>query len=107
MHTHPGAYWSAVYYVDAGYAGAADPRLGGELILMDPRMPMILMTMPNLRFRVPGGRPHEPQLAMRPRSGRIVMFPAWLNHGVMPYRGQGERISIAANLNAVPRLAAG
>lgn len=102
MHTHPGAYWSAVYYVDDGYAGVDDPSLGGELMLMDPRMPMVLMTMPNLRFRVPGAAPHEPQLAMRPKSGRIVMFPAWLSHGVMPYRGKGERISIAVNLNAVP-----
>ena len=40
-HTHPGAFWSAVYYVDDGYEGSADDALGGELILLDPRMPGI------------------------------------------------------------------
>jgi uncharacterized protein (TIGR02466 family) len=102
LHAHPGAFWSAVYYVDDGYGGSQDPALGGELVLADPRMPMIMMTMPNLRFRQPGGRPNEPQLSMRPKSGRILIFPAWLNHGVMPYLGTGERISIAVNLAAVP-----
>ena len=103
MHTHPGAYWSAVYYVDDGYAGSSDPALGGELVLLDPRMPTVLMAMPNLRFRAPDGARHEPQLNMRPKSGRIIMFPGWLTHGVMPYRGRGERISIAVNLIAMPR----
>ena len=102
LHTHPGAYWSAVYYVDDGYQGSDDRSLGGELVLIDPRMPMIMMTMPNLRFLGPAGTPNEPQLAMRPKSGRLVMFPAWLSHGVMPYEGSAERISIAVNLRAVP-----
>ena len=106
LHTHPGAFWSAVYYVDDGYAGSADPGLGGELVLMDPRMPMIMMTMPNLRFVGAEGKPNQPQLVMRPKSGRIVMFPAWLSHGVMPYEGSGERISIAVNLLAIPHGAA-
>lgn len=106
LHTHPGAFWSAVYYVDDGYAGSSDPGAGGELVLMDPRMPMIMMTMPNLRFLGGDGKPNQAQLVMRPKSGRIVMFPAWLSHGVMPYEGPGERISIAVNLLAVPRGAA-
>jgi len=29
-HSHPGSYWSGVYYVDDGGI-AADPSLGGEL----------------------------------------------------------------------------
>ncbi|HEX8840685.1 MAG TPA: 2OG-Fe(II) oxygenase family protein [Sphingomicrobium sp.] len=106
LHTHPGAFWSAVYYVDDGYAGSSDPGAGGELVLMDPRMPMIMMTMPNLRFLGGDGKPNQAQLVMRPKSGRIVMFPAWLSHGVMPYEGPSERISIAVNLLAVPRGAA-
>lgn len=101
MHTHPGAYWSAVYYVDDGSGGTGNVQ-GGELMIEDPRMPMILMTMPNLRFRKPDGSYNEPQLGMKPKSGRIIMFPAWLNHGVVPHRGSSERISIAVNLLAVP-----
>ncbi len=101
MHTHPGAYWSAVYYVDDG-SDQHDGSQGGELVLEDPRMPMIAMSMPNLRLRSTNGSVHEPQLRMKVRTGRIIMFPAWLNHGVMPHRGPRERISIAINLLAVP-----
>jgi uncharacterized protein (TIGR02466 family) len=101
MHTHPGAFWSAVYYVDDGSGGAG--AQGGELTIEDPRMPMILMTMPNLRFRKPDGSYNEPQVGLKPKNGRIIMFPAWLSHGVVPHSGTGERISIAVNLLAVPR----
>ncbi len=102
MHTHPGAYWSAVYYVDDG-SERGDGAVGGELVIEDPRMPMILMTMPNLRLRSPNGSVHEPQLKMKVRSGRLIMFPAWLSHGVVPHQGPRERISIAINLLAIPK----
>ena len=36
---------------------------------------------------------------VRPRTGRLVMFPAWLLHQVRPYRGTAQRISIAFNLS--------
>jgi uncharacterized protein (TIGR02466 family) len=35
---------------------------------------------------------------VRPKSGRMVMFPSWVMHQVRPYRGTAERISIAFNL---------
>ncbi|WP_293697124.1 MULTISPECIES: TIGR02466 family protein [unclassified Sphingopyxis] len=101
MHTHPGAFWSAVYYVDDG-SDTGDGAIGGELVIEDPRMPMVLMTMPNLRLRNSNGSVHEPQLKMKVRSGRIIMFPSWLSHGVMPHQGMRDRISIAINLLAIP-----
>jgi uncharacterized protein (TIGR02466 family) len=102
FHTHPGAFWSAVYYVDDGYDGSADDSLGGELILLDPRMPMIRMAAPDLRFRRPGQKPEDQDKWFRPKSGTMVIFPAWLSHAVRPYYGTGLRISIAINLTAVP-----
>jgi hypothetical protein len=33
-HSHPGAYWSAVYYVEDGYGGSPDRALGGELVFL-------------------------------------------------------------------------
>lgn len=106
FHTHPGAYWSAVYYVDDGYGGSEDDSLGGELILLDPRMPMIRMAAPDLRFRRPGQAPEDHQKWFRPKSGMIVIFPGGLSHAVQPYQGDRERISIAINLSAVPLPAA-
>jgi uncharacterized protein (TIGR02466 family) len=102
FHTHPGAFWSAVYYVDDGYDGSDDDSLGGELVLLDPRMPMIRMAAPDLRFRRPGQQPEQQDKWLRPRSGMIVIFPSWLSHAGRPYNGTGLRISIAINLSAAP-----
>ena len=32
-----------------------------------------------------------------PQSGDVVVFPSYLRHAVFPYRGGGERISVAFN----------
>ena len=97
-HTHPGSFWSAVAYLDDGYAGDDDPELGGELQLLDPRMPMIRMTAPDLRLLDAGGQPMPSEVSFRPKTGMIVMFPSWLQHAVRPFHGEGTRISIAINL---------
>ena len=100
-HVHPGAVWSAVYYVDDGYAGEVDAVLGGELVLYDPRMPFVRMLPFDLRYRRPDGNAADSQVSLRPTSGRIVMFPPWLYHSVHPFHGRGTRISIAMNANAL------
>lgn len=104
-HCHPGSFWSAVYYVDDGYGGSADRDLGGELVLLDPRMPMIRMNAPDLRFRRPGQPVDHHENTMRPVSGRLVIFPSWLSHAVRAFKGGGTRISVAVNLSAVPVFA--
>lgn len=100
-HVHPGAVWSAVYYVDDGCGGSPDPTDGGELVLYDPRMPYVRMLPFDLRYRRPDGKPAESHTAIPPAAGRIVMFPPWLLHSVHPFRGSGERISIAMNALAI------
>ena len=97
FHSHPGAYWSGVYYVDDGGI-AADPSLGGELEFMDPRGPGPAMYAPQLAFGSAGLSVGANE-TVRPKSGLLVMFPAWLLHQVRPYRGAARRISIAFNLS--------
>ncbi len=99
-HFHPGSFWSAVAYIDDGYEGSDDPALGGELQLLDPRMPMVRMTAPDLRMVDANGQPQQNEIAIRPRTGMIVLFPSWLQHAVRPFKGGGTRISIAINLVA-------
>ncbi|MBH5322476.1 2OG-Fe(II) oxygenase family protein [Aurantiacibacter sediminis] len=99
-HTHPGSYWSAVAYVDDGYESDADPQLGGELQLLDPRSPMVQMAAPDLRMKGADGAPQSHEISIRPQTGMIVMFPSWLQHAVRPFKGEGTRISIAINLSA-------
>ena len=43
FHSHPGSFWSAVYYVDDGGI-PGNPALGGELEFMDPRGALPVMT---------------------------------------------------------------
>ena len=98
FHSHPGSFWSGVYYVDDGGAGA-DPSLGGELEFMDPRGPGPAMYAPQLAFAMAHGLSVGANETVPPRAGRLVMFPAWVLHQVRPYRGADERISIAFNLS--------
>jgi uncharacterized protein (TIGR02466 family) len=95
-HVHGGAFWSAVYYVRAPESES------GRLVLYDPRMPALRMYAPSLRFKDAGP---EQVVRLQPRSGMLVMFPSWLLHGVDPWEGEGERISIAFNIFASPKMA--
>ena len=97
FHSHPGSFWSGVYYVDDG-GSDADPSLGGELEFMDPRGPGPAMYAPHLAFGSAGLSVGANEM-IRPRSGRLVMFPSWLLHQVRPYAGKAVRISIAFNLS--------
>ena len=38
------------------------------------------------------------QIAVRPEVGLMIMFPIWMNHCVYPFKGKGERRSVASNL---------
>ena len=98
FHTHPGCYWSASYYVDDGGI-AADPALGGGFEIQDPRGVAPAMYAPLLAFAVPGGRAVGASEVIRPHAGMLMLFPAWLSHGVRPYAGSATRISVALNLS--------
>ena len=97
FHSHPGSFWSGVYYVDDGGIDA-DPALGGELEFMDPRGPGPAMYAPHLAFGKAGLSVGANE-TVQPKAGRLVMFPAWLLHQVRPYQGKAQRISIAFNLS--------
>jgi uncharacterized protein (TIGR02466 family) len=98
FHTHPGALWSATYYVDDGGTGA-DPSLGGEFEIQDPRGVAPVMYAPYLTFPGPDGAALGEAQRLAPRAGMCVVFPSWLSHGVRPYRGTRERVSIAVNFS--------
>jgi hypothetical protein len=42
-----------------------------------------------------------------PVPGEFYVFPAWQPHSVAPFRGEGERWSLAFNVVAVPQPAGG
>lgn len=87
-HTHADAAWSVVLYIDAGDASDA---AGGLLAFHDPRSGAGMV-----RSATTAGV-EGATFELRPRTGMLVVFPAWLVHWVVPYRGDRPRISIAAN----------
>jgi hypothetical protein len=36
---------------------------------------------------------------VKPEKGVLLMFPSWMQHTVYPFRGEGERRTVAGNLN--------
>ena len=97
-HAHPGVLWAAVYYIDMGTA-PAEGEAGGELFFEDPRFPVPLMRMPGFRMLGLDGEPQGHERRWPTEAGDLVLFPAWLRHGVRPHLGTGDRISIAMNID--------
>ncbi|MES3153655.1 TIGR02466 family protein [Sphingomonas faeni] len=97
-HAHPGVLWAAVYYVDMGFA-PAEGEPGGELFFEDPRFPVPFMRLPGFRLVGIDGQPQPVERRLPTEAGDLILFPAWLRHGVRPHLGTGDRISIAMNID--------
>jgi len=87
-HTHPNSLWSGVYYVKA-------PKNSGHLKIEDPK-PSSLISRPR---RKEGQLPNYlwNEVHFEPIAGRLIMFPAWLNHCVDPNQSNDIRISVSFN----------
>lgn len=85
-HIHPGAQWSGVYYV------STEIEAGGELVFTDPRSAALMSVHPLNPFNTAHA------YTIRPVPGMIVVFPSFLYHAVLPYKGNSPRVSIAFNV---------
>lgn len=82
-HVHPNAWLSGVYYVRTeGVVGDAVDDLAGCLQVGAPD---------EAHYPVEG---YEVRV-FRPREGRMVVFPSYLWHRILPFEGRGSRISYA------------
>jgi uncharacterized protein (TIGR02466 family) len=98
VHNHPSSCWSGVYYVDAGGDAPGHP-LSGVLEVCDPRPFTEMVPSP--------GSPFGQRAVFRAEAGTMVLFPSWLYHFVNPFHGDGERISVAFNVQWQPAPADG
>jgi len=90
LHCHPGCFLSGTYYVKMPQA-----MTGGEIRFRDPRGPAVAMyETPGISLPWVGSGVGIP---FTPTAGQLLLFPAWLEHRVVPFGGDGERISIAFN----------
>tara|TARA_R100001163_G_scaffold24970_1_gene20595 strand:- start:307 stop:1029 length:723 start_codon:yes stop_codon:yes gene_type:complete len=39
------------------------------------------------------------QVMIKPAVGKLLLFPSWMQHCVYPFKGEGERRTVAGNLN--------
>ena len=92
QHIHPNSHWSGVYYVKV-------PKNSGRLFVEDPRagpnhiLPRRVKGIPRALWRV---------VVYPAIEGQMIMFPAWLPHGVeineSTEKGEkGWRISVSFN----------
>ena len=102
IHAHPGNLWAAVLYLDMGTSSDGD-EVGGNFYLEDPRFPMCAMRETALRMMGVNGKPQQYEVDFSLARGNLIVFPAWLRHGVRPYSGSRERLSVAMNIDAVRR----
>lgn len=87
-HDHPGAFWSAAYYVNV--PPAADGGVAGSIEFIDHRSAppgQGLVKSPYMRSL------HT----MKPAPGTLVVFPSTLKHWVHPNTAAEERVTIAIN----------
>jgi uncharacterized protein (TIGR02466 family) len=86
-HTHPNNYLSGVFYVRM-------PPGAGAITFKDPRTQTRV-----LRPQALADTPlNSLELEYAASEGTLLLFPAWLEHGVRPSRTDEERITIAWNL---------
>jgi len=92
QHLHPNAQWSGVYYVKV-------PKNSGNLFVEDPRpgphiiAPRRIKEIPKQLWQV---------VIYPPVEGQMIMFPAWLTHGVQMNESKekgekGWRVSVSFN----------
>jgi uncharacterized protein (TIGR02466 family) len=95
-HFHPGAFWSACFYVDDGGIDGGD-ALGGAIEFTDPRGALPMMYAPKLKMLASNCLTAGLGERVYPKTGTLLIFPAWLNHSVTRYTGTEARISVTVN----------
>ncbi|GIT68157.1 MAG: hypothetical protein Ct9H300mP25_16290 [Acidobacteriota bacterium] len=84
--------FSGVYYVTHVDPDPNAPH-GGLLEMLDPREAANYVQV--------AGTVLDARAFFENPPGRMLLWPSWVKHMVHPYVGDGERISIAFNVNVL------
>jgi uncharacterized protein (TIGR02466 family) len=85
-HTHPGCFWSGVYYVQL----PADAGEGGIIEFLSPHE--VLPHGGMIQSAITAGKRR-----VTPAAGTVLIFPSQLLHWVHPNESAEERITVAFN----------
>lgn len=90
-HLHPMSMLSGTVYISV-------PEGGSGIQFEDPRMPMMMHTLP----RLPTARPdRQAGATFLPARGTVLLWESWLRHEVPQNPSQDVRISISFNYDIV------
>lgn len=92
-HNHPMHSWSGVYCV--AHDGDDPESDSGRLAMINPHATSTMyidMAIANMRTPYTMGS-HAKRLV----PGELLLFPSWVLHEVIPYEGDGVRITVAFN----------
>jgi uncharacterized protein (TIGR02466 family) len=88
VHNHPRSMLSGVYYVRA-------PARSGNLFFLDPRTAPPMVAAPVTQYTP---WTYE-RVVYEPVAGRMLLFPAWLMHGVEPNLSDEPRVCLSFNVS--------
>jgi tetratricopeptide (TPR) repeat protein len=79
-HIHPGGWVSSAYYVQLPSSVSRNPQQEGWIGFGAPRFPA----------------PHvDHEVWIEPKVGQLALFPSYMWHGVKPFSGTSDRITMA------------
>jgi uncharacterized protein (TIGR02466 family) len=87
-HVHPGSSWSCIYYLDPGDTD------------IESKNGVNRFYNPNNSMYVDAGTQYMSQsnsIDVSPQSGMLIVFPSWIPHSALCYRGQSDRYVLSAN----------
>jgi uncharacterized protein (TIGR02466 family) len=90
-HVHPNSLWSGVYYIKA-------PKGAGNIEFVDPRT-VLIMNQPKYVSKKKRPRDCWTKVNYTPAPGRMIVFPAWLYHGVDTNMSKDDRVIVSFNIN--------
>lgn len=88
-HSFPGRSISAIYILEL----EKEENSGGQLIFECPNYNIIQSTSMSEIFSQWQYQKYTPEL----EQGKLILFPCWLQHYVLPYKSENRRSTIAAN----------
>lgn len=94
LHNHPLATWSGVYCVDAGGPAPQHPNNGALSFISPQATNQMFKDGSTMNLQQPYATSAR-RFVLEP--GQLVLFPSWLLHEVLPFHGDGERITVAFN----------
>jgi len=92
VHNHPNCSWCGIYYVAPADCTVEPPN--GINRFFSPI---------DIMYDDPGAEayPQKP-ISVTPAEGTLVLFPAYVKHLAVPYKGQRDRIVLAFNSRVSP-----